>query len=228
LIVRNWTFAGTRELFEISVSGEPAGSVEVETKAAIALGFRVLKEAGFAPEHIVRSRLWARDAEARRCASDTRRTELAGLLRGASASFCHAERLPENSTMMIDLMALRTNAAADSKIIREYEPPIVPPQFVVLDGMVFLSGNTDQSPTFAEQLRTIRGKIEDGLRNAGASRDQMMQVCVFLSTSLDPRTARGQIAAEFGELSCPLEVTSVSGFSAPEKLVEIEVTADLN
>jgi enamine deaminase RidA (YjgF/YER057c/UK114 family) len=227
LIVRKWSSVGTRPVFEVPIAGERSASIEAETEAAIAAGFRVLTEEGIAPEQIVRSRIWGRDAEARRRASDVRRNMLAGLKRGASASFFHPERLPENSSLMIDLIALPAGATATSKIIKEYAPPIAPPQFVTLDGMVFLSGNTDESPAFADQLRTIRHKIEEGLRNAQARQSQIVQVSAFLSASL-PHSAREHIDAEFGKPGRALQITTVSGFSAPAKLVEIEVTADLN
>jgi enamine deaminase RidA (YjgF/YER057c/UK114 family) len=227
LIIRHWTSARGRELFQVTVAGQRSSTTEAETKACIETAFAAIRQAGLPLQHIVRSRIWARDAEARRRASDTRRVELAGTLRGASASFFAAARLPDDATVTMDLVVLRASAAAAGKAIAEYDPPIAPPEFVALDGMVFLSGNTDSGPGFDNQLTRIRNKIDASLRKAGAPWSSVVHVSAFMSETLDQDSARKQIKDRFPELSCPFAVTSVTGFSAPEKLVEIEVTADL-
>jgi enamine deaminase RidA (YjgF/YER057c/UK114 family) len=94
--------------------------------------------------------------------------------------------------------------------------------------MVFLSGNTASSPGFQEQLAEVRRKIENGLRKAETPWSKIVQVSAFVSIGLDQNSARQQIAAHLGGLPYPFRATAVAGFSSPEKLVEIEVTADLN
>jgi enamine deaminase RidA (YjgF/YER057c/UK114 family) len=227
VIAQSWISSRGRELFRVSVTSAHSGSTETETKSAIAAAKGALDEAGLETDQIVRSRIWARDAEARRQASDVRRAALAGTSRGASASFIDPARLPEHSTMMIDLVALKTPGLTGDKIIAEYDPPVAPPEFVTLDGMVFLSGNTDSSAGFAQQLRAIRTKIENGMRRADAPWDKIVQVSAFVSLAEDQAGARRKIAALMGGLRCPLLTSAVAGFSSPEKLVEIEVTVDL-
>jgi enamine deaminase RidA (YjgF/YER057c/UK114 family) len=227
LIIRHWASARGRELFQVTIADQRSVTTEAETKACIETAFAAIRRAGLPLEHIVRSRIWACDAEARRRASDTRRAELAGPLRGASASFIAPTRLPDDATVMIDLLVLRASAPGIEKAISEYDPPVAPPEFVALDGMVFLSGNTDSAPTFDNQLTRIGTKIDASLRKAGAPWSSVVQVSAFMSETLDQDSARKQIKGRFPELSCRFEVTSVAGFSAAEKLVEIEVTADM-
>ena len=226
MIIYDWTLVDGRELFRVTVAGGRAATVEAETKGCLEAAFAAIRQAGLPLEHIVRSRLWTRDADVRRRASDTRRAELGGRLRGASASLIAPARLPDGASMMIDLVALRAGATTE-KTIAEYDPPIAPPQFVTLDGMVFLSGNTSTAPGLGTQLTRIGGQIHASLGKARATWGSVVHVSAFVSETLDQDGARRQIRERFPELACPFEMTSVAGFSAPEKLVEIEVTADL-
>ena len=43
----------------------------------------------------------------------------------------------------------------------------------------------------------------------------------------DHDAARAALSANFGGVRCPMTITTVEGYSHPEKLVEIEVTVDL-
>lgn len=225
-VSRFWHSARGRDLLEVSVAAGGQGDVAQQSRAAIERALAEVAAAGLRSEHIVRSRIWARDAAARTAASDLRRALLAGDKRGASASFFDAERFAADGDMIIDIIALRAPAAA-CKTIAEYAPPIAPPLFVALDGMVFLSGNTDVSPAFADQIQRIGDKIDRTLAKTGATWPQVVTLTAFLAKSVDPAVARADIAGRFPGLACPLDIRTLDGFSAPEKLIEIETTADL-
>jgi enamine deaminase RidA (YjgF/YER057c/UK114 family) len=174
---------------------------------------------GLAHPQIIRSRIWARDGAFRRLASEMRPEMLKGDLRAASASFIAPERLAPGIDVLVDLVAVSSTAA---KTVREYEPAIAPPMFVALDDLVFLSGNTDIAATFETQLANICAKIETSLNAAQAQHQDIRQVNAYVSQTVQPALALAAIEKCF---PCPVELTSVAGYSAPEKLVEIEVTA---
>jgi enamine deaminase RidA (YjgF/YER057c/UK114 family) len=94
--------------------------------------------------------------------------------------------------------------------------------------MIVLSGNTSTAPRFATQLSRIRNQIHASLGKTGATWSSIVHLSAFLSETLDQASARRQIRDRFPDLLCPFEATCVAGFSAPEKLVEIEVTANLS
>ncbi len=225
-VSRSWHSAGGRDLLEVSVAAAGQGDAQQQSRAAIERALAEIAAAGLRSEHIVRSRIWARDAAARTAASDVRRALLAGDKRGGSASFFDAERFAADGDVIIDIIALRAPAAARKSIV-EYEPPIAPPLFAALDGMVFLSGNTDVSPAFADQIQRIGDKIDRTLAKTGATWPQVVTLSAFLAKSVDPAVARAAISARFPGLACPIGIRTVDGFSAPEKLIEIETTADL-
>lgn len=224
MIERQWTTQGGAELFQVSVAGEPAETPDDESKLAIRRALAELARAGIAESRIVRSRLWARDAATRRIASDMRIAELAGERRGASASLIDPDRLPPGSSMAIDVVALAAGGDED-KIVQEYAPPIAPPMFVVAGGLVFLSGNTDTAPRFEDQLAAIYAKIMRSLGEAGCHWPDVVGATAFVAKSLDGPAARAALYKRFPDVAAPWTITTVAGFSAPEKLVEIEVTA---
>jgi enamine deaminase RidA (YjgF/YER057c/UK114 family) len=207
--------------------GDGAGSIEEESRAALTRAIAEVERAGFSREMVARSRLFARDTPARQGASDVRRATLVGDLRGGSSSFSDAERLPKGSRVIMELTAIRPLSAGAKKVVREYDPPIAPPMFATFDGLVILSGNTDVSETFEAQLDVIRGKVDASLKTAGSSLDKAVALSAFMSRKVDFDKGRKTILEKFAPAKCPLVLTTVEGYSAPEKLIEIEVTARL-
>jgi enamine deaminase RidA (YjgF/YER057c/UK114 family) len=215
------------EMLHVAVAGERGRPVETQARDAIERAVAEVERAGLPAGHIVRSRLWARDAAARQTASNVRLKALAGQRRAASSSFIDPQRLPAGSDMMIDLYALVSRAGADAKTIREYDPPIAPPQLVVLDGLLVLSGDTDRSHSLEQQMMSIRAKIDGSLAAGGGSWAKVVSIAAFLARRLPAGAGRAALAAHFPVDRCPVIVTPVDGYSNPEKLVEIEVTAYL-
>jgi enamine deaminase RidA (YjgF/YER057c/UK114 family) len=219
--------AGRRELLQVSVAGEPGVPIEAQARRAIERAVAEVEAAGLPAGHIVRSRLWARDSAARAAASDARLAVLAGPRRAASSSFIDPARLPAGVDMAIDLVALSSRAAHGAKVIREYAPPIAPPQLVVLDGLLVLSGDTDRSPGLERQMASIRAKLDATLEAGGGRWEQAISIAVYLSRQLPDGAGRRAFEACFPFTHCTRTFTHVDGYSNPEKLVEIEVTADL-
>jgi enamine deaminase RidA (YjgF/YER057c/UK114 family) len=99
--------------------------------------------------------------------------------------------------------------------------------FATFDGLVILSGNTDVSDTFEAQLDVIRGKVDSSLKAAGSNLGKAVAMSAFMSRKVDFAKGRKQVMDKFAEAKCPIVFTTVEGYSSPEKLIEIEVTAKL-
>lgn len=226
MISRVWILHEGRELLKVSVNGIANGDVEGESRNAIEMALSALIEAGFHDDHIVRSRLYARDADVRRRASDLRLAVLGGPRRAASSSYIDPERLPAGSSISIDLVAQRVHRAEVAKQVAEYDPIIAPPKYVALDGMVFLSGNTDTASEFELQLANIRAKIDASLAAAGTGWSRLFEFTAHVSKTIGPRRAARGFATYFPEVPS-VTISSVIGYSAPEKLVEVEVAASV-
>ncbi|MBX9759712.1 MAG: hypothetical protein K2Y29_13135, partial [Beijerinckiaceae bacterium] len=104
------TNLGGREHLLVSVTGEPGGDIATEARRAMEAALALLAEAGYTRGQLVRSRLFARDANARRIASDLRVEMLKGDLRSASSSYIDPARLPAGANVAVDLVASKTPA----------------------------------------------------------------------------------------------------------------------
>ena len=212
-----------REFLHISVAGQPAQSPQQESRNAIAAALAAIVDAGFSTQALIRSRLFARDAQVRRIASDVRLETLTGPLRSASSSYVDARRLPADSSMSIDLVAMRANEGSQ-KLVREYEPQIAPPMFVMLDGLAFLSGVTDMSDDFDAQLACIRETITHSATLAGCDLGSIINIDAHISRAVNADHAWRAIGDLFPARNAAISLTQVDGYSAPQKLVELETT----
>jgi enamine deaminase RidA (YjgF/YER057c/UK114 family) len=223
MIVSEWSHIDGRRLFTICASTPADGGVAQETERSIDAALDGVRAAGLRPEHIVRSRLFTRDAQSRQQASDVRRVRLGGALRGASSSFWDPARLASDARVRIELTAMDLTHGA--KDVVEYAPPLAPPKFVRLGGLLLLSGITDVTPGLAAQVPAIRAAADASLADAGTDLRAARLMSVFLAREEDPRAALALIAQHFPEARCPVTLTQVGGYSAPEKRIEVEVTA---
>jgi enamine deaminase RidA (YjgF/YER057c/UK114 family) len=172
----------------------------------------------------VRTRLWARDADARNRGSRARIEMLANDARSASSSYIDPSHFETNAAIAVDLIAMKP-ASGLVKAVTEYDPPVVPPRFAVYGPLVYLSGVTSTLGTLAEQAGEILGLIGGSLEAAGSSWAQATKVSFYLQ--------REETEAEMAKLftdtvnapNAELEYAFVEGYSAPDKRVEIEVTA---
>src|SRR5262249_26686548 len=174
-------------------------------------------------------RAWAARAAARRA----RVRFLFGTSPSAGSSYTPPRHFGSAGAVAVDLWAMR---GAAQKTVQEYDPPIVPPRYIVTGGLVFLSGVTWDTGTLDEQLDAILPRIGGSLQDAGASWAHVVKLSCFLHRSqtvqaLQTGFQRG-LGAERGTLlagAAPVEVTYsfVDGYSTPGKLIEIETTAVL-
>ena len=215
IVFREWNELAGATTFRTIVAGGRA----IDCAALFARAFDEIAASGIGPSQIVRSRIWARDAALRQQASNARLVALSGDRRASSASFIAPEIMADGTDVAIDVVAM---AGSGGKQIREYEPRIAPPMFVKFSGFVFLSGNTDISATFDAQLENICRNIDASLATAGAARGDIVNVDAYLSRKASFAEVGKAIRARF---PTSVKIVNVDGFSAPEKLIEIEVTA---
>jgi enamine deaminase RidA (YjgF/YER057c/UK114 family) len=223
-----WTRIDGRDLFTLSLIGAADGSVEEETAQLIDQGLEIIREEGLDRRHIVRSRLFTDSRANRQLASDVRRATLVGPLRGASSSFFDARRLPEDGRVRLDLSVLVPRDPRAVKNVVDYDPVIAPPRYVTLDGLVFLSGITDTTEGLSAQVPAIRQAIDLSLKMAGSQVSRAQIMSVFVDREQDPREALALLDRHFADCPVTPVLTQVGGYSAPEKRIEIEISASLS
>lgn len=222
LKVFNWL---GREFVALSCEGRAGGSVEAETGELFERMEQELREHGLALDHTVRTRLWARDRESRDAGSRERLRVLSGRARSASSSYIAPGWFSSDARVGIDLLAMRPSAPDAEKRIQEYEPPITPVRYIVLDSVAFLSGVTSVRATLADQVPEILEAIGGSLRDAGTSWQRVERVSCFLHRSQALGGLRELLRTVVPAGVPRQEFSFVDGYSAPGKLVEIEVTA---
>lgn len=175
-------------------------------------------------DNTVRSRLWARDREARDIASKERVAILSGKARSSSSSFIAPNHFDSEASVALDLWALRP--AGGDKFVQEYEPAIAPIRYLTWGSAVYLSGVTWEHEGLPEQLDNILPRIGQSLKDAGTSWRKATQMSCFLHRSQTVDELRRLLAVRLGEdVPRELEIGLVDGYSALGKLIEIEVTA---
>jgi enamine deaminase RidA (YjgF/YER057c/UK114 family) len=211
----------------VALSGEakPASTAAEETRGLFRQFHEELRSLGLSLDHTVRTRLWGKDRESRDLGSNERVRILSGKARSASSSYISPVHFDSDARVALDLLAMRPSRPDAQKMIREYEPPIVPIRFLIYESVVVLSGVTTVLPTLAEQLDNILPRIEGSLKDAGSSWDRVARISFFLHRSQKIETLkdlfRRRVAAEMPEM----EYSQVDGYSSEGKLCEVEVTA---
>ena len=212
------------EFVSISLEGVPNGSVQDETHAVFDRISVALAESGLSLADTVRTRLWGRDRQARDEGSRERVSVLSGAARSASSSYIDTTHFESDARVAIDLIAMQPAAGA-TKVPQEYEPPIVPLRYLTYGPLTFLSGVTSEEGDLAEQVAVIKDRIGGSLTSAGVSWNDVVTASFYLQRGQEMATV-DRIFAPYGKPDVTqTDFTFVEGYSAPGKLIEIEVTA---
>lgn len=214
-----------KEFVALSAEAKAGGTAAEHARQLFRSFGEELKTAGLSLENTVRSRLWGRDRQSRNLGSEERTSALSGKARSASSSYIAPAHFDSSALVALDLLAMRPSSPGVEKILKEYDPPIVPLRFLIYDSIVFLSGVTAVLPTLEEQMADILPRISSSLTDAGSSWDRVVKVSFYLHRSQQVKTLRAlfrkTVAAEIPQM----EYALVDGYSAEGKLIEIETTA---
>ena len=212
------------EWLALRAEGQPNLAVEEQTRDIFGRMDASLKQFGLAPEDIMRTRLWARERDARDRGSRVRAETLSGRARSASSSFIEPDYFDSSAAVAVELWAMKPRSADSQKQLVEHEPAIVPLRYLRRESMLVLSGVTSVLPTLAEQMTEIERSVHASLSLAQAGWSRVVRVSAHLHHSVSLAEFRPLIRS-FVEAGPELEFGFVEGYSTPGKLVEIEVTA---
>ena len=216
-----------KEFVELSGEARPASTATEEARELFQRLDQELRVHELSLANTVRSRLWGRDRESRDQGSNERVKILSGKARSASSSYIAPIRFDSNAKVAIDLLAMRPSRLGAEKVLKEYDPPIVPLRYLTYDSVVVLSGVTAVLASLDEQLDNILPRIEDSLKNAGSSWDQVAKVSFFLHRSQRLETLKNLFSTRVTAKIPTMEYSFVDGYSSAGKLCEVEVTATL-
>lgn len=214
------------DFVQIRCDGRQGGSAAEQGAEVFDMARAALHERGLSLSDTVRSRVFGVDRPARDAVSAARAQALRGDDRAASSSYIAPKLVAPGALVALDLIAVRPRPGV-RRSIAEYAPPKQPICFVALGPLLVLSGNTSQLPTLREQLRQdILPRVAAYLDEGASSWRRIAEISCFLHESQAPEELRACFENFAQPFPPRFEVRFVEGFSAPDKLVEVEVTAE--
>ena len=214
-----------KEFVELSSEGKSSATATEQAREIFLRFDEELRAMGLSLDKTVRSRLWGRDRESRNRGSEERVRILSGKARSASSSYIAPDHFDSNARVALDLLAMRSSRGDVQKVLKEYDPPIVPLRYLIYDSVVFLSGVTAVLPALEDQLENILPRISASLADAGSSWNRAVKVSFYLHRSQKLETLRESFRKIVKAEIPQLEYFFVDGYSAEGKLIEIETTA---
>src|SRR5882724_6186910 len=169
-----------KDFIWLTPEAKPGANATDETRELFQGFENELRQLGLSLDHTVRTRLGGRDRESRDEANEERFKTLTGRARSVSSSYYSPSHFASQARVGLDLLALRPSRPAADKLLKEYDPPLIPLRYLVYDSVVFLSGVTAILPTLEEQLANILPRISGSLADAGTSWAKVVKVSCYL------------------------------------------------
>ncbi len=214
-----------REFVALSCEGKAGLSAVDQAKEIFGRFNEELKGVELSLDNTVRSRLWGKDRQSRDEGSGERLKILSGKARSASSSYIAPVHFDSEARVAVDLIAMKPSHSEIQKMLKEYDPPIVPLRYLIYDTIVFFSGVTAVLPTLEDQMADILPRISASLADAGSSWSKTAEVSFHLHRSQNRSRLRSLFEKTVKAQIPRMEYAFVDGFSAEGKLIEIEVTA---
>lgn len=196
-----------------------------DLEALLDLVEETLVPQGMSLDDLVRTRLVTSTRAGRDAASKVRFRRLSGPARCATSSYIEPGAFRGSDGVRLDVWAVPGAGAA--KIAVEYDPPQPPCRYVAVGQQVFLSGVTSFAETFDVQIAEIAARLADNLAHAVARLGRPVT-----PVRLTPWVHRSLTAAQLKDLPARLGLPDLApaihrcdGYSAPGKLIEVEVDA---
>ncbi len=214
-----------KEFVELSSEARSGATATEQAREIFQRFDRDLRTLGISLDNTVRTRLWGKDRESRNLGSNERVGVLSGKARSASSSYIAPVHFDSSALVALDLLAMKPSRPGIEKILKEYEPSIVPLRYLVYDSVVVLSGVTAVLPKLEEQMADILPRIAGSLADAGSSWERVVKVSFYLHRSQRPETLKALFQKTVKAEIPQMEYSFVDGYSAEGKLIEIETTA---
>jgi enamine deaminase RidA (YjgF/YER057c/UK114 family) len=222
--VFNWQ--GQRFVY-LGIEGEPGLPLERQAQGLFARAGAELAACGLVLDrNVVRTRVFGRSREARDAASLVRGQAFVGQARAATSSYIAPAHFTGAADVALDLFAMAAPAQGAPRTVTEHAPvqPFI--RHLVWGPLVFHAGMTNEHvPTLREQCAEILPRAGALLRENGCDWNNVVRISCFLHHSQDADALLAHIAALAPVALDEAEIEFVEGYSRPNKLVEIEITA---
>jgi enamine deaminase RidA (YjgF/YER057c/UK114 family) len=216
---QSWVYLG--------LEGKPGLPVELQAKELFTRAGAELETLGFSLEqNVVRSRVFGRTRADRDAISGVRTKSFTGSARAATSSFIAPKHFESAADVALDVFAMSPPKGGGPRKVSEHTPPQSFIRFLSWGPMVFLAGMTcETEKTLEAQYRDILPRAHTLLTENSCDWWNVVGVSFFLHESQDPDALLSGVGQFVPIALDHAEVEFVEGFSRPNKLVEIEITA---
>ena len=220
----NWQ--GQRFVY-LGFEGEPGQTVEHQSRGLFARADAELKTLGLALDNnVVRNRVFGRTREARDVVSVVRGKTFIGQSRAATSSFITTTHFDSAAEVALDLYAMAAPAGGAARQVTEHTPAQPFIKHLVWGPMVFLAGMTcEEYPALKQQYEEILPRAGMLLKETGCDWKDVVKIAFCLHKDQDPKSLLAGVGPLVPVDLGNAEIEFVEGYSRPNKLVEIEITA---
>jgi enamine deaminase RidA (YjgF/YER057c/UK114 family) len=223
---RLYNWQGERFIY-LGFEAEPGRSLERQSQQLFERAGAELASLGLSlAENVVRSRVFGRTREARDVVSAMRGKAFVGAARAATSSFITTTHFESTADVALDLYAMVAPAGGGLRRVTEHTPPLPYIKHLVWGPMVFLAGMTcEDQPSLKQQYEDILPRAGALLQETGCDWANVVRIAFCLQQDEDPQALLAGVGALVPVDLGNAEVEFVEGYSRPNKLVEIEITA---
>ena len=220
----NWQ--GQRFVY-LALEGKEGEPLDQQSKALFARAATELHAFGFSlDQNVVRTRVFGRTREARNAVSETRARTFTGSARAATSSFIAPAHFESGADVALDLFAMSPPGGGAVRHVVEHQPQQTFIRYLTWGPMVFLAGMTcEEHPTLKQQYEDILPRAGKLLQEAGCDWRNVVGISFFLHKEQDPDAMLAGVAKTVPVPLDAAEIEFVEGYSKPNKLLEIEITA---
>lgn len=209
------------------LEAEPGHSIEQQSQDLFTRAGAELTRHGLALDrNVVRSRVYGRTREARDIVSAVRGKAFVGQARAATSSFIAPAHFASGAEVALELYAMAAPTGGAPRTVTEHTPPQPFIRHLVWGPLVFLAGMTcETAPTLKAQYEDILPRAGALLRETGCDWKDVVRIAFCLHQDEDPDALLRGVAATVPVALDNAEIEFVEGYSRPNKLLEIEITA---
>lgn len=209
------------------LEAQPGGPAEQQSERLFERAAAELKSLGLALDrNVVRSRVYGRTREARDVISAVRGKTFVGQARAATSSFISPAHFDTAADVALELYAMAAPAGGTPRTVTEHSPPQPFIRHLAWGPLVFLAGMTcETEPRLKEQYEDILPRAGGLLKETGCDWNSVVRIAFCLHKDEDPDALLAGVAATVPVPLDNAEIEFVEGYSRPNKLIEIEITA---
>src|SRR3954467_12168454 len=211
----------------LGFEGEPGQTVEQQSRGLFERADAELKTLGLSlDKNVVRNRVFGRTREARDVVSAVRGKSFTGQSRAATSSFITTMHFDSAADVALDLYAMAAPAGGMPRQVTEHTPAQPFIKHLIWGPMVFLAGMTcEDRPTLKQQYQDILPRAAAILKETGCDWKNVVRIAFCLHKKENPQSLLAGVGALVPVDLGNAEIEFVEGYSRPNKLVEIEITA---